>query len=283
MKSPDEVTLDLYRHSARGIALNLLAVNQNLREIMRNHYILSNRMILMTTKEAIGVFSGWKCLKSLQEGPLFAIFPTSKEFLATKGSEPAATIELNFDLTWSATLGDVRIDTFEFIRLTYILRPYSVLRFNLTRPARQGLTSEVYTTTLASFRKDFFIFISSIMSEAPTSADLDCPEVWIDGCGHIIWATYPSTDKGVKKHWPRIPSEHNSILSGDEYARSLEIESHEVESLEKESCSSLCLRRVRTHNNALNESESLCAMWTSLRDLDRPEEESCFAWPPMSF
>jgi hypothetical protein len=148
-----------------------------MRERMRTQYAMFNRTVIrMTTSEPVGSFGYWQHLREWCAGPLSSMFPTNLGTWKTKGPELVSTIEINLDLPASTGLADARIGIVDFIRMTYHLRPQSILRFQLQSQAK---LSGVHTTTLESMCKAFFVFISSIVDKDPETMSLTCPEVWM--------------------------------------------------------------------------------------------------------
>jgi hypothetical protein len=272
MKSTDEIILDLDHQRAEGLALNLLGVNRGRRQTMRADYADSNRIVVrLRTDEATSTFSDWEHLRSWRGGTLSCIFPTNIDAPTRKDRELVSTIDLNFNIAPPATLADVRVGVIEFIRLTYGLRPHSLLRFILHG---KGLQKEVHVTTLESLRKAIFVFLSIIVDQDPDSASLECPEVWIDGHGNIIEAIYAATDKHAERSWPtqcRFLAPEEILSMGTAYAGSLVARPRRTLFLP-----------CREHNLALTESNSLRAIWISLRDLDWFHQATWGAWSPMS-
>jgi hypothetical protein len=281
MTSADEVVLDLNHRRVKRPVLDLLGVNHDLRRTVRATYAIRNRVVVrLMTSEVTGTFCEWQDLRSWCSGTLGCLFPKNIRTATSTDPELASTIDLNFALAWPTTLADVRVGVVEFIRLTYRLRPHSVLCFSLQMQDHQN---EVHVTTLETLRKAFFVFISSIMNKHPNSESLNCPEVWIDGHGNIIEGVYAPTEDRIERSWP---NEHSGLTQGQllseglKYAQSLEAKP-EPESLGARARPVYLVERGRRHNNGLMASNSLRAMWKLLRDLDWPEERTRGVWLSM--
>lgn len=101
-------------------------------------------------------------------------------------------IVLKANLATLAILAELRVEATSFIRLTYKLRSYSQLHFELRSTGKDGLEEcQNHVTTLPLLRKRLFVLISSIMEDYSWRKDDDCLEIGINGYGQIIEATYP--------------------------------------------------------------------------------------------
>ncbi|KAH5328891.1 hypothetical protein HBI82_026600 [Parastagonospora nodorum] len=217
---------------------------------------------MMTTSHQRSNFGHWKSLKAWLEES------------SPSHTEPCATIVLKAILASPATLAELRIEITSFVRLTYTLLPYSLLRFELRSTEKDGSEGcQNHVTTLLLLRKRLFIFISSIMEDYPGRRNDDCPEFWINGYGQIIEATYP----GICDRAPQSIVNRDSDMAVDklELLGETYIKSLEDQISPKNGSGALCdfvsFRSLWSErNNALNESASLESMWKSLFCQDWP-------------
>jgi hypothetical protein len=164
MEGEKDIVFDLDCRNVSGLPLNILQVDRSMRSLAHKHLSFYNQItIMMTTSRQKSDFDQWRSLKAWLEESISDSFPTDKEE-APSHTEPSATLVLKANLATPATLPGLRIEIASFIRLTYTLNPYILLRFELPSTGKDGLEEcQNHVTTLLLLRKRLFVFISSIM------------------------------------------------------------------------------------------------------------------------
>jgi hypothetical protein len=160
--------------------------------------------------------------------------------------------------------------------LTYELHPQTVVRLVVAYEVNASRHVEERSVSLEELRRDCFLLISAILERQPHRAGQDCPEIWINGEGHVIEAIYPRSDTVdqdiIANSYTSLGSEEKTTV-GLQYASSLDVRHRSKGRLRAISFG----RRYQRHNNALNENSSLRSMWESLCDFDWPEPKSSSA------
>ncbi|KAF2246650.1 hypothetical protein BU26DRAFT_567002 [Trematosphaeria pertusa] len=265
IQSEKPVICDVDLKIANGLNINLFGIDQWTRRYVANRFnSLNTFTIQMTATEKRTNFSNYENLRQWLESPISALYPSRFQYKPKYSASGPPVIVLHFELDTAVTLRQLRINVTEFIRLTYGLSFYSLLRFTL-RCQRDGQEQlEECTLELHEMRRSCFILLSNILS-GTLMEEQECPQIWINGEGVAVQAVYP-VDKNRTVNWaiPRkithmtnaeVECIQNSLLLGSDLHHDIDIWD----------------RGYPSYNDALKKSKSLSAMWKSLRDLDWPE------------
>ncbi|KAH4935443.1 hypothetical protein HBI25_004650 [Parastagonospora nodorum] len=273
MNGGENIIFDLDCRNVYGLPFNILQVDRSMRSLALTCLPFYNQITIMMTKSLQrSNFDSWKSLKAWLEESISGSFPTVMKEPSPSHPEPPATIVLKVTLATLATLAELRIEITGLIRLTYKLRPYCLLRFELRSTREDGLEEcSNHATTLLLLRKTLFVFISGIMEDYPWRKDDDCPEIWVNGYGQIVEATYPGVcDKGPQSVVNKdLDMAIDALeLLGETYIKSLK---NQVFSKTRSGAPRrfVSLRSSwPERSNALNESASMKAFWKSLYHQD---------------
>lgn len=119
--------------------------------------------------------------------------------------ESGLTIELNVSPPVRVTLEDIRIDVSGLMRWVYveIQGTHPDIRISLTYPSGNGFALEVTSTAMEALLRGVFFLLSDLIASWPDDVGKKVsnilPEIWINGKGAIIEATYPATH--AHKSW----------------------------------------------------------------------------------
>jgi hypothetical protein len=122
-------------------------------------------------------------------------------FLAALASNRGnLTLLLNLDLLTPTPSSDIRIKLNRLIELTSICTYPSIsgaVKLRIEQPCAKN-DPEVYhcgapPMTLFELKKRLFLYFTDLLREFSNDADLNMPEVWIDGTGALVRDIGPST------------------------------------------------------------------------------------------
>jgi hypothetical protein len=120
----------------------------------------------------------------------------------------ASAIVLSFNLSSNETPSKFRINVTNFIRLTYKLSPQAVVRFVVAHKINGVELVQQRNTSLETLRKDCFLLLSAVLKQNLDRAAKDCPDIWINGEGHVIEAIYPGSATADRD---AIANSHSSL------------------------------------------------------------------------
>jgi hypothetical protein len=172
--------------------------------------------------------------------------------------EPASSTDIifNFELSMSTRLEDLRINITTLLRLLPDLKGYCVI--TLLDP---NTTAENCVRILwRDLQRTVFLFLSDILDQRPSKQDQPLPQIWIDGHGIILRATYPATatsDEFI------IPCDYAyDVLTETE----LRDEGYETTTQIDKSICHVDKRYPYQYSRLQIKPDSLIRMWVSLRD-----------------
>ncbi|KAI4680341.1 uncharacterized protein J4E84_007989 [Alternaria hordeiaustralica] len=180
------IVLDLDKKKAQGYHVGLSGVNKHLRyRIDREREQLYNGMVIQaSTREATTDFKGFRALQDWFDVDRFAelIRPD-----ACWDEERSISIVLKFDLSTPRSTKDLRIDISKLLSMLHFLRAEPGSTIQLVDGSD---TKPIVWHDLAC---RLFLLISDVMKQCPSEAGRPLPQIWIDGHGTILRATYPAT------------------------------------------------------------------------------------------
>jgi hypothetical protein len=274
-KDRPDVVFDLDRRTAHGVDFGLLHTNWRTRyHLLLNCNTCNNVTVLMETDELTTIFKIWTKFRERKPEPISKTFPRRRHSWQRVSSQlPAliSSIKLKFEIFATKTLADLRINVLDFVRLTYDLEALTIIHFRLGCTTDESRYEEKYSTDLYVLRQNCFVLLSQVLEQHQLGVICACHDIWINGGGEVVEARYPQHHgcprRIIKNLHVGLDRPALSKL-GYHYASSLEVRpSTEDDDLY------ISLSDRGSLENALNEGDSLRAMWESLCDAGWPDKK----------
>ncbi|KAF1829353.1 hypothetical protein BDW02DRAFT_169257 [Decorospora gaudefroyi] len=192
------VVFDLDSKAVSGLEEGLRGVSQQLHE--EAHWYASWRQndftIQMATQEAATSFNNFAAFRQFANIPFYEDIRTPRF---------PTDIVLKFDLSTSRTLGDLRIDFGRLLSSPPLKREcldHCVVALSgpITSPPEKARFAWSHV------QRSTFYLLSEVLEQLPSKAHQPPPQIWMDGHGTVLQATYSAT----------ATSDEVSILSLDE-------------------------------------------------------------------
>ncbi|KAF2820401.1 hypothetical protein CC86DRAFT_374560 [Ophiobolus disseminans] len=199
------VVFDLDRRVVRGFDTRLFQIDSRIRDqagISNFRWDKSERMKVphtcsvtfnMSTSDAITNFGHFRALEDLVEVRVFHLLVGGLE------NHPSTTIALNLNLSSATTLDKIRINVFGLLRFTLgdDIPPQANIRISLTYPQDTNIHEEYVNIPLEDIQKKIFLLLSDFIEHwhnDPWQQRNHAPDIWFNGQGEAINASYPATD-----------------------------------------------------------------------------------------
>ena len=227
--SPTGITFDLDTRTVHGLNMSALQLNRQSRYHYQATIVAQHNDITVKATSAVSPtsFNDFAALVDLafhndypSDHKTTVLFDTIA-FARSDLSEPmdpgniSRTFALNFDLATFTPLSEIRIDVKRLIAILvgHNLLPSGVRQYlgikhyptlHLTTTIRTSVrypkdtkTAQVDATfSVEDLAQSIFLLLSDFLQQCPLEnpRDLKLPEIWIDGNGKLLRASYPATD-----------------------------------------------------------------------------------------
>jgi hypothetical protein len=233
--SPSGIILDLDSHVAHSLNLKVLQMHSRLRDgVERIIGEVNDVTVVFRSNETATDFDSFNKLRlliGLSSNPLGGHFPGqfTDMILAHKNPGRTLTIALDFEALASIAMCGLRINIKELIDILSILTTESmtVIRITLRCPGGSGQAySESKEISADTFSRQLFLLLSDIQGDDSVEAfktdALGVPDVWMNGHGQILYASYPASASSpavyVKNRHARLQS-HQAVVRGRYFIR----------------------------------------------------------------
>jgi hypothetical protein len=207
----DEVVLfDLDSKKAPGLSLGQRGVNKQLRgdASIFGTWAHNQFALKMTSRKATTDFDNFRALKFWMDmEPFKGMIKTPASF---------TDVVLRFELPTSIRFGNLCINISTLLRLLPDLEGYCVII--LSDP---NTTEESSVRVLWRDLQRAVFLLSDILDQRPSKEDQPIPQIWIDGHGDLLRATYPATATSDEFYIP-----HDYGVREEGYKRIREIEKY---------------------------------------------------------
>ena len=209
--SEARVVFDLDNEQVEGFQAGLHGVNRHLRQRIDREPGRSCDEIefKMSTQEAVTDFKSFIALRRCLDIKKFRDLMDLERRPKRKRS---VKMVLMFDLSTPKPIEDLRINITELLavfRCGFLVPTIAVQESN------SGMTN-TETIILHSLRWAAFLLLSDILDQFPAKADQPPPEIWIDGHGTVLHATYPATDTSAEEIIPHLFTDKDPVSFSSE-------------------------------------------------------------------
>jgi hypothetical protein len=233
--SPSGIILDLNSHTAHGLNLEVLQM------LRRQLYTAESTLgkvndvtVVCRSNETATDFDSFKKLRllmGLSSSPFGGQSPGQfvDMILAPKNPGRTLTIALDFEAFASIAMCGLRINVKDLIDILSILPTESttVIRITLRCPGGSGQAySESKEISADTLSRQLFLLLSDVQADDSVEAfktdALGVPDVWMNGHGQILYASYPASASSpavyVKNRHARLQS-HQAVVRGRYFIR----------------------------------------------------------------
>jgi len=209
--SDARVVFDLDNEQVVGFQAGLHGVNQYLRQRIDREPGRSCDEIefKMSTQEAVTDFKSFIALRRCLDIRKFKDLLDLARRLKRKRS---VKMVLMFGLSTPKPIEDLRINITELLA---IFRCGFLVSIIAVQESNNGMTN-TETIILHSVRWAAFLLLSDILDQFPAKADQPPPEIWIDGHGTVLYATYPATDTSAEEIIPHLFTDKDPVSFSSE-------------------------------------------------------------------
>ncbi|KAI4622702.1 uncharacterized protein J4E87_006269 [Alternaria ethzedia] len=186
--SDTSVIFDLDINEARGYRIGLSGVNNSLRADIDQMYtrVYDEIVIRMSTQEARTDFNDFKALQKLLEVDNFENLVNPYD---RRGEQCFMNMILVFKLSKPEPTPDLRININKLLHT--FKRDHGGLVITVQESDRS--VNGTHFIIWHHVQKAVFLLISDILEECPSKANWPLPQIWINGHGTVLCATYPAT------------------------------------------------------------------------------------------
>ncbi|KAH7086067.1 hypothetical protein BKA63DRAFT_549058 [Paraphoma chrysanthemicola] len=249
------VTFDLDKRQTQGVNLSLLSVSRRWRADAIAMFREQNDMGIKFSKDTYRTSSNtFDALRQWLRHPIHQLFPMDDE--DGSPADIAPSVHLYFTkVCGMAILVSLSINVTEFLRLTYRMGPSTHVVCSLSADFAGTVIEVRHSCKLAELRRRCFVFLSWLIVGYPETHIHPCPRIWIDGEMRVVEANW--TLGGNKAYNPYQRTDDTQIFAlGMQYVGIIENRQDPWKSSSAH------------QNNVIMESNTLLAMWKSLRDRD---------------
>ncbi|KAI4674051.1 uncharacterized protein J4E88_008518 [Alternaria novae-zelandiae] len=183
--SDTDVTFDLDTKKARGYHVGLSGVNTRLRDDidLMNTRVYGEIMIRMSTQEDTTDFNGFKALQEMLDIDNFSnlIVP----YFRREGQCPINMV-LMFKLSTPKPAADLRINITKLLHT--FTRAYGDL--TITIQGSDSGMSGTRSITRHHIQSAVLLLLSDVLEQYPSEANRPLPNIWMNGHGTVLRATY---------------------------------------------------------------------------------------------
>ncbi|KAH7086590.1 hypothetical protein FB567DRAFT_629621 [Paraphoma chrysanthemicola] len=259
VSTQDGIVFDLDARKVRGLDLSMCGINKALRSKIMAAISKNNSVTLQLSTHLDSTnFNGFSALQQWELEPVRGIYPRDRANLPPLRFLPI--ICLHFDLIGEPrAMKTLRINITEFLRRTYKMLPSTWVQILMTCRHNGTENKDSRGCILAALRQNCFLLLSCLIIQHPEKQLKPCPDIWIDGEGYPVEATYPmGSYYGIRSF--KFP--YSNLYSGQVAALGMQYIGVIENRRDPQSTSNV------HPNYALHESDTLMAMWKSLRDRD---------------
>ncbi|KAI4610709.1 hypothetical protein J4E83_008323 [Alternaria metachromatica] len=193
--SDTNVTFDLDTNKAQGYRIGLSGVNDLLRGDIDHIYtrVYDEIVVRMSTQEARTDFNNFKALQKLLEIENF-------ENLVNGRREEHCFINMTliFKLSIAKPTADLRIN---INKLLYTFNDdHGTLVITVQEP--DSSMKDTQSIRWQHIQTAVFLLLSDVSEQYPSKTDQPFPQIWINGYGTVLCATYPATAISEEKTIP---------------------------------------------------------------------------------
>jgi hypothetical protein len=204
--SADEISFNLDTRTFYGMSLAFNQVSKFTRSLLPSVPRHTNVTLKMTTAQVETDFDDFGTLNDLVHQPrtkphwwqdpsnVFRNIITDR-----LNSHLSTTIVLNFDIATSTSLDEVRINVKSLLPIVTMptFPSQARIRFALNCPWGDQVHQEEAIVVLEDLQKRLFLLLSDLLKQWPTNVPTtrrkQFPDIWINGRGAIISASYPAS------------------------------------------------------------------------------------------
>ncbi|KAF2450908.1 hypothetical protein P171DRAFT_427186 [Karstenula rhodostoma CBS 690.94] len=184
----DPIAVNINAGKVQGLDFNLFGTSRSVRSWAIRKFRYHNQVVLsMTTDATVTTFDDFQELRRWELSAYSGSFPL-KIFLG----DHRLKFLFEFQVPKGTILHDLRINITNFLKLTHCFSGKSEVRLQICTLHADTEDKGFAVIKLQELRRRCLPTLTMIILEQSEWMKRECPELWIDGEGTFISATYPA-------------------------------------------------------------------------------------------